>query len=68
MTKKEQTKIESRCRAALRKQGRKLEKKREVSFSFYPQLSRYRIIIPGNELQDGYPLRLHEVMEAAGLA
>lgn len=60
--------MEGRCRYALQKQGLKLEKQRYTGGIYpNPTLSRYRIVGGDQTESSGYPLKIADVMQAAGL-
>ena len=62
--------IEEKCRYHLAKQGLKLRKQRGSNglLSYNPANSRYSITSRDQSAADGYPLKIEDVMQAAGIA
>lgn len=67
MTARELAQLENKCRYALQKQGMKLHKQRMTTINFNPAACRYRISGGDQSNGSGYPLRLSDVMQAAGI-
>ena len=67
MTARELAQLENRCRYALQKQGMKLHKQRAISIYYNPAACRYRISSGDQSDGSGYPLRLSDVIHAAGI-